>query len=239
MTNRRSLLKYLLISVPLTVDYALGSHEKFWDVKEPSAWNEKEIEEIATRSPWAKQAMIESRTYVGPDTRMAGIESGGGPRRGTGGDGGMMGGSPAGGNYPAGPQLHVRVRWESALPISAALKIAAPAEAARFYVISLSGLPLRSRSGQADTTASRRAGIEQAFQEVTSLIGKNKEAKKPDRVELVEDDGVSFLRFLFAREPHPITAEDKEITLVSAYSGLTIKARFSLRDMVYRDQLAL
>jgi len=226
--TRRGIFRLLLLSAPVLQRLAAGSHDRFWNTTDPADWNEKEISEILTHSPWTRDALGESRAYLGPDTGMTGIEDGGGPRRGAGAGNGMP-------TAAVGPHLHVRVRWESAAPVSAALKQSMPAEAAQFYIIIMAGLPLRQRNADDN----RRAGIEEAFKEVTSLQRKGTDPIPPERVELVDESGISYLRFFFPRDPNPITPDDKEVTFVTTYGKISIKARFTPKDMIYRDRLAV
>ena len=74
---------------------------------------------------------------------------------------------------------------------------------------------------------------------VTSLERKGKDPIYPDKVEMARDvDGVNY-KFSFPRAGNPITADDKEVTFVSRVGRNTLKAKFTLREMNYKDQLAL
>lgn len=176
-----------------------------------------------------------------------GMGAGGGMSQGGGmGAGGSMGQGTAGGisteardagmprdSMPPKPQFDVVVRWESAAPVAAALKKPLP-DAAKFYILSMSGLPLRQANSRVPE-ADRRAGIEEAFKQASSLQRKGEDPILPDRVELIDQT----LRFSFARDSHPITAGDKEVIFATAFGRASIKAKFSPKDMTYRDQLAI
>jgi hypothetical protein len=140
------------------------------------------------------------------------------------------------GGMASRPQYRILVRWESALPVAAALKKPLPADASQAYTVSMTGVDLPRQSSNPET---RRIGIEGGFKETTSLQRKSHDPISPQRVELVEQAGTSTLRFTFPHDPHPIAAEDKEVLFVSSIGRLTIRAKFSLKDMTYRSQLAL
>src|SRR5262249_26836005 len=39
---------------------------EFWDTKQPGDWTEDELKRLTSRSPWAKEASIDSKAAVGP-----------------------------------------------------------------------------------------------------------------------------------------------------------------------------
>jgi len=137
---------------------------QFWNERPASDWSEKEIEQLLSRSPWAKDAEAQFKMPGGDGPQSGGPGGGGGGMggpRGGGGGGGMggppgggggggMGGPPGGGmggpggGGPGGgmPQMKATVRWESAAPIVEARKTQPDPEAAENYIVSVSGLPL-------------------------------------------------------------------------------------------------
>lgn len=156
-----------------------------------------------------------------------------------GGRGSEMGGDST-------PDIHALVRWESAVPVSAALKKGPPAEAAQFYIVSVSGLPFRQpNSGDPNPhsddsdNGDRREQMEQRMKQSTSLERKGKDPIFPDRAELTQDVDGSTWRFSFPRTGNPITPEDKEIMFVSRIGRASLKAKFPLKEMTYKNQLAL
>ena len=52
-------------------------------------------------------------------------------------------------------------------------------------------------------------------------------------------DHETGIMFLFSRDDHPIKRDDKEVTFQTKLGPLQLKARFVLKDMLYRDQLEL
>ena len=51
--TRREILMLSLAAVP-----ALGSPGEFWNDKKPEDWSAEEIQEMLTRSPWAKEGSV-------------------------------------------------------------------------------------------------------------------------------------------------------------------------------------
>jgi len=130
----------------------------FWETKPSSDWNSEEVDKMITRSPWAKDASINSGNRMGNPGNSGGGRSRGGlgfPGGGIGFPGGGGGGYPGGGGgypgggggYPSGggggyhsgggrggsgnggqPLIHATVRWESAPPVQDALHLHADDE---------------------------------------------------------------------------------------------------------------
>lgn len=151
--------------------FAAGSD--FWNKKKPEDWSSDEIEQLITKSPWAKEVTAEFNASAGggrggrmggPGGGMGTPPIGGGgmgiPPIGGGGmgippigGGGMgtppIGGGGRGGSRPGGMERpKVTVRWESAKPIREALKAPLPDSLADRYVISVNGLPMMRGRGR-------------------------------------------------------------------------------------------
>jgi hypothetical protein len=169
---------------------------------------------------------------------MGGMGGGMGGGRGMGGGG--MGQDGNGGGWGGGgsQNVHALVRWESALPVTAAEKKTAPAEAGQAYIISVSGLPNRPNNSadEDDDRAERMSGM---IKQYTSLERKGKDSISPDHADFTEDVDGGIWRFAFPRSGNPITVEDKEVTFTTRVGRNTLKAKFSLKDMMYKDQLSL
>ena len=259
MITRRSLIKIAAV-LPFAPSTFSWSKDEFWNSNDPSQWTEKETTQLLTHSPWAKQTSLESQSNA-----MGFPESGGMGGGGMGGRGGMGGGGRGGGGMGGGgglggggggmgggrgrqsggsmPDVHAIVRWESAMPVVAAEKKSALPEAAQAYLISLSGLPLRQtalQNGSTDDDSEDRMGrIEDRMKRSTSLERKGKDPISPDHVQYSETvDGDTFL-FSFPRSGNAITPEDKEVTFIAHYNRGTLKVKFNLKEMTYKDQLAL
>jgi len=142
---------------------------QFWNERPASEWSETDIEQLLSRSPWAKVAEAQFKMPGGDGLQSEGPGGGGGGMGGPpgGGGGGGMGGPPGGGGGGGGmggppgggrgggmggpggggpgggmPQMKATVRWESAAPVVEARKKQPDSEAAEYYIISVSGLPL-------------------------------------------------------------------------------------------------
>jgi hypothetical protein len=252
MLTRRHLLKLAAVAPPLLENAFAWSHDDFWNSKDPAQWTDKETNQMLTHSPWAKQAAIESQ---GNQSRL-GMPGGGGMGRsggGMGGAGGGMGGGRGmgGGGMGQGQDgnsggwggngtqnFHALVRWESALPVTAAEKKTASADAAQAYIISVSGLPARQNNStdEDDDRAARMSGVIKRY---TSLERKGKDPIEPDHADFTEDVDGGTWRFSFPRSGNPITVEDKDVTFTTKVGRVSLKAKFALKEMMYKDQLAL
>jgi hypothetical protein len=236
MITRRLLIRGTLSSAAATIVFpAKAAKGEFWNDKQPDAWSASEIEKLLSRSPWAKEADV--------DLDLDGFA--GGP---PGGDppGGFPGGGPPGGGFPGGGpmgggQFKPVIRWESAKPIMDARKKGATDDFAKYYVLSLSGTPRNGAPATPfgdDDADPRRPGREQMqanLRQSTQLQIKGKAPLKPERIEPSE----TGIMFLFSRDDHPIKRDDKEVTFQTKLGPLQLKARFVLKNMLYRDQLEL
>ncbi len=180
------------------------------------------------------------------------------------GSGGGYGGGGGGGNYGANggalgrgnrgengvggnsPNIHATVRWESAAPISAAFKKPLPPGAAQAYIISVAGLPNhRSNSNPSGASnfvqsESQSSGDQsERLMHAASLERKGKDPIYPSNLEKTDEDDGAVWHFSFPRAGNPITPDDKEVTFVLQLGRLTLKAKFPLKDMRYKEQLAL
>lgn len=217
----------------------------FWNAKAPSDWSEKESERLLTKSPWAKEVNLPpmSGPYAGSgDANRGGGGRGGGGGMGgggmgSGGGGGAMTGPRAGsgsptameGGVPRGmpPQPKALVRWESAAPVRAAAHSPVPEAAAKYYIISVKGLP--------PTPATM---IEQ-LKQVTELQRNGKDPIHPDDIQIAQKSGQSAAVFLFPRASQPISPDDKEVVFIANVSGVQVKVKFPLKEMMYHGKLEL
>jgi len=130
---------------------------EFWNKKDPSQWTGEEIDQLTTKSPWAKSvtAQYAPGSNNGGYGQQGGQQGGGYPRNGGGmggpsiGIGGIgmgrrggMGGGRPGGGYPQSSNYKGTVRWESAQPILDALKTPLPEAFAKHYAIGVRDIPL-------------------------------------------------------------------------------------------------
>ena len=211
----------------------------FWEEKDFTAWSDKEVEKMLTDSPWSREITIVlsgPRAAADRATR-AGAAAGG---RGGGGGGGGRGGG-AGGVRRA----KVTVSWIRALPVKQALVrsevgIDTPippdgqallSQAEANYVVSVSGLPQRF------VALARNAG---AVVAETELKRKDKEPIVPNDIELFQDDTDRSIQVVFHfPKTDAISLDDNEVEFITKLSGIDVKRKFKLEDMLFGDQLEL
>ncbi len=233
-----------LAAVALTS--AIGFCAEFWNTKAPAEWSAKEVQQILTKSPWAKAATTEfnPRGMRREGGEMRPPEGAPPMGEGQGGPGPGMGG-PGGGGPMGPPEFNASVRWESALPVRDALKEKLPREFEGYYVIAVSGMPemrrpRRQREGEqkADPEQMRKRMMER-MKESTTLVKKGKDPIKPERIETNSQGEASIYLFFFPRGDAPIALDDKELTFTTAFGPMEVKAVFPLKDMIYRGKLEL
>ena len=134
------------------------------------------------------------------------------------------------------------VRWQSAKPMleglgnkESAAKLAKLAEAN--YIILVGGMSLGIRRGPdgSPPDPERIAQLKKKLADATVLKRKGHEPMHPASV---EQAGASLIFFVFPRTD-PIDLDDKDVTFESSTGPLKLKAKFTLKDMMYQGQLAL
>jgi hypothetical protein len=243
--------------------YAFSSD--FWNKKDPSQWSSKEIEELTSKSPWAKEVSAQSSSEQRDDGDMSGPRSRGGggggggmgaPRIGGMGIPGMGGGGMGGGGMGRGrgrggrqaaQSFKATIRWESAKPILEALKTPLPEAFADHYVISVSGLPVNSERHRAtqDQQDENRSSSSQSADDTldhmkafTFLEPKGRDGAQPGIAQRQPSSaGESFL-FGFSKEILALKPDDREVTFSTRVGNSNIKTKFNLKDMIYRGELA-
>ena len=227
---------------------AFGASD-FWNKKEPSEWSGSDIHMLTTRSPWAKEVRIEDRSKAGntyDGSAPVGSNLPGDPNsamRST----GIAGGPPSQASmqrapvpYEIGPgqrdaerrpipsaAVGAVVRWESARPILDATGIPLPTDFRGHYVIGVSGLQI---------APAERPGMLELLKGAASLE-KGKERIQPGLAEYSKDGSTVF--FGFAKELFPLTAADKEVQFEINTGDLRVRAKFEMKEMAYRGELAL
>jgi len=222
-----------------------GDTRRFWNEKEPAEWSEQEVRRLQTDSPWARagsaEVVLEDKhgqetargrkgdrvPIIGPDgkelaTRTEPTE--------------------AAGPGPSGPlpKINVLVRWESAEPLLAATPGQSAADAAKFYVISVSGLmigDLGNASRTAPASSEERDAALERVMRASYLLRVGKEPIPATDIRKAALDGVVSL--YFPRASGPIDAADKEVTFVTKMGLFALKVKFPLKAMQYRGKLAL
>jgi hypothetical protein len=175
----------------------------------------------------------------------------GGPRIGgmgggrMGGPGGMGGGGR--GRRGGGPAQSFQgtVRWESAKPILEAMKAPLPDTFANHYVIGVSGFPMMSGRPRSEDDDNRNSSAQASedrldnLKSLTFLKPKDKEGEQPGLVLQQPSAGGGTYLFGFSKEMLPLTAADKEVTFTTRIGRLDVKAKFNLKEMLYRGDLAV
>lgn len=133
---------------------------EFWDKKDPSQWTGEEIDQLTTKSPWAKSVNAQYAPGDHGDQRGGGGYPGGSrtpnsyPPPWGGGGGGVGIGFPRRGGMgrPGGASQSSNfkgtVRWESAQPLLDALKTPLPDAFANLYVIGTRDIPYLENNRQ-------------------------------------------------------------------------------------------
>jgi hypothetical protein len=219
----------------------LAFSSDFWNKKEPSEWTHEEIQQITSKSPWAKEVTASAAAEGGGMGQRGGMGGGGGW-----GGGGMGGGRHGGGGRPgAGAQsFKGTVRWESAKPIVDALKNEIPKEFADHYVISVSGFPLggggrRQQQSQDEDGSQSSQDTLDRLKQVTFLEPKGRRDAQPGIVKQPVSGSYGTVWFGFNKDFLNLKAEDKEASFTTQFGRLTIKVKYNLKDMLYRGELAV
>jgi hypothetical protein len=247
--TRRDVIR-MTLGVPLTIAaspaWAFATKE-FWDSKPAAEWSPDEIKELTTKSPWAREAIVSYNG--GPGGALAG-RGGGTVAGGYGGGGRMRGGRTTGGLPPSatigsGEGFKAVARWESALPVREAINPRAPGpELPEFYVIALIG-DLPSMGRQVSPSGDDQEEEIQYERRLEMLRQYTKLEKKGDPIFLAKAESTpaksafgSGTLFYFPRTDS-ILPDDKQVTFVTKIGPYEAKAKFSIRDMLYRGKLAL
>lgn len=213
------------LAIPGVMCSWAAAAKEFWDEKFPEDWSKDEINRLLNNSPWAQKAAINFN---------------GGP----GGAGGYLYGgaiSPgdrvqyegAGAAKNEGGAYHAVVIWESAKPVCDAQK-STPDGAKDFYIIGLLGnFPDAAKPGPDEATSAEEQRVEM-LRTYTKLERKGDSPIYLDHIQ-PQKDGEWFY---FSRL-EPLKMSNKEITFSTKLGPLEIKAKFPLKDMMYRGKLAL
>lgn len=214
ITRRNALIAAL--GIPSLAQLQAASDE-FWNKKNPQDWTPEEVKEMLNASPWAKPASI---SYNNKARDIFDIPYGGAVT-------GTSHNEPPSKTADAG--FHGVVRWESANTIRAVAKGNAGDDIAHFYILALIGdFPSAGSSG------GESEGRQQMLREFTKLERKGDSPIYLDHVEPLARGTL----FFFSRI-EPIRLSNKEITFTTKMGPLEIKAKFPLKEMMYRGKLDL
>jgi hypothetical protein len=196
----------------------LFAASQFWNRKDPDVWTSDEVIELATKSPWAVVARVlpnPGRDRGGFDPTIPDLASG---------NAGGRSGNNRLGDVPVIPVDAVTVVWESAQPLKEALKTAFPRDFANHYVIGVHELP---------TAEGRQKVNLETMTAHLEVRGKG----SIDSGGILPSRNVTL--FAFAKELLPLSATDKEAVFMLETNQYSIRARFSLKEMIYRGKLAV
>jgi hypothetical protein len=221
MTRRQAILAGLGFPTALAAlpAWAFDSKE-FWKEKMPSEWTEGEIQQLLSKSPWAKEGSIHDTGQRGP------LSSSRPPAR-RGGRGGSQAGSGASTSVPF--QWKATVRWESALPVRAALNRGDPGETPTDYVLNVLGEVPAIDTTSSDADLKDHTKLEHSGDSI-----KLSRAGPAPKNSLSPDGTLFYFSRLLALRP-----EDKEVSFSTKLGPLEIKCKFALKDMFYRGNLEL
>lgn len=212
------------------------SPREFWNDKKPSEWTDDERQELLTKSPWAREAEVK---YNGGPGGIGAPRSSGSMNRRT--MGGGVGRTP--GTIPdtsAGTQGHYKatVRWDSSLPVREAFHNQSKDDPAANYILCVSGdLPMLGRRSNDEAESEYQQRLDM-LKQYTKL------EKKGDIIYLTKigyqsgAPAVSGTLFYFERNDL-IRVDDKQVTFVTKLGPLDVKAKFTLREMLYLGKLEL
>jgi hypothetical protein len=264
--TRRGILLFAAAGTSGSLLSLYAGESDFWNKKDPSLWSADEVDRLITKSPWAKEITASAPpSGNGSDRTGAGRSGGAGSGRGglsvpgiggiglpgAGRGGGGMGGGrrngPTAGN--GGTTYKGVVRWESAKPVVEAMKTPLAGEFSNHYVISVSGIPVSSLNLQnseetdADSRARQREreGVLDRIKSLTYLEPKGAASAQPGIVEETPF-GVGETRtvlFGFSKTLLQLSLDDKEIVFTTQMGTTQVKAKFTLKEMMYHNELAV
>jgi hypothetical protein len=223
MVTRRSAMVAAMGLPAAIATLGADAAKEFWDEKFPESWTAAEAQRIMNDSPWAQNTTVKFN----------------------GGPGGSVGFSRSGYYSPADQvkysgsgaatspgTFHALIRWASAKAVCDAGK-GTPDGASQFYMISLTGdFPDGTKPSDAEsvTAAQDRAEMLRSY---TKLDRKGGPIYLDHIQPITGGDMYYFSRM------EPIVPANKEITFTTKMGPLEFKARFVLKDMLYRGKLEL
>lgn len=143
------------------------------------------------------------------------------------------------------PSIKGTVRWESAKPIMEALRTDKfPQGFADHYVISVCSIPLnpgqRAQYQNEDDDSMQKSQQEMLdrIKAQTYLSPKDKRDAQPGIV-IQQGSIYGNVLFGFSKDVLALKVEDKEVVFSTIFGRSPIKAKFNLKDMLYRGELAV
>jgi hypothetical protein len=226
MTRRSAILIGLGLPGLAAIPARAFSPKEFWDEKQPADWTKDEVQELLTKSPWARDAIVSYNSGPGNVGRT------GMTRRGS-----VVnvpgGGIPSGGTSVGQERFKAIVRWETALPIRLASHSKSTDDPAANYILNLIGdVPMLG--------AHRDEDGNQVEQRTEMLKEYTRLDRKHDPIFLgkVVFPSPAETLFYFPRLD-PIFPDDRTVTFTTKLGPIEVKARFTLKEMTYQGKLEL
>jgi hypothetical protein len=229
MTRRSAILIGIGFPAGLATVPAWGASPKeFWDEKKPEDWTKDEIQELLTKSPWAREASIDYNNGPGNEDRLSPYD----PKAANGVSRRTRGAIPTR-NGEVDQKYKAVVRWETALPIRLASHSTSKEDPLANYVLGVTGdLPLLGMHVDEDDT--QRQQRSEMLKEYSRLERKN----DPIYLDKVVFQSASETLFYFSRQD-PIFPEDKQVTFTTKLGPIEVKAKFILKEMRFQGKLEL
>lgn len=222
--TRREILVLAMAAVP-----ALSSPAgEFWNEKKPEDWTDDEVQEMLTRSPWAKEGAVS--VFGGAGGSLLN-RNGAMNRSGTMTSTGRQRTSTTQSSSGDAPDLRYKaiVRWQSALPIREALKEKSMAAAEESYIIAVVG-DLAMADPDADE-AQRESRLDM-MKQYTKL------ERHGGPIPLANIEPVKKLGTLFYF-PRAEAIKDGQVTFSTKMGPVEVKCKFTVKEMMYHGKLEL
>jgi hypothetical protein len=222
--TRREILMLSLAAVP-----ALSSPaSEFWNDKKAEDWTDAEIQEMLTRSPWAKEGAVS--VFGGAGGSLLN-RNGAMNRSGNMSSSGRQRTSTTQTQSGDAPDLRYRaiVRWQSALPIREALKQKSVPGMTDNYVLAVVG-DLAMADPDADE-AQKESRLDMMKQ--YTKLDRHGGAIPLANIEPVPKMGTLFY---FSRA-EPI--KDGQVTFTTKMGPIEVKCKFPVKEMMYHGKLEL
>jgi hypothetical protein len=223
--TRREIMMLPLVAMP----HLLASPAaEFWNDKKPADWTDDEVQEMLTRSPWAKEASVS--VFGGTGGTLLN-RNGAMNRNGVSTNTGRQRNANQTTQSGDAPDLRYKaiLRWESALPIREALKKKPEEANADFYILALVG-DLALADPDADE-AQRESRLDMMKQ--YTRLEWHGGAIPLSNVEPVKKVGTLFY---FSRA-EPIM--DGQVTFTTKMGPVEVKCRFTVKEMTMHRKLEL
>jgi hypothetical protein len=222
--TRREILMLSLAAVPALAFPA----SEFWNDKKPEDWTEEEIQEILTRSPWAKEGAVS--VFGGAGGSLIN-RNGAMNRSGTMSSSGRQRSGAQ--TTQLGDAVDLRykaiVRWQSALPVREALKEKETVGLADSYIIAVVG-DLAMADPDADD-AQRESRLDMMKQ--YTKLERHGGALPLMNIEPVKKVGTLF----YFPRAEPI--KDGQVTFSTKMGPVEVKCKFTVKEMMYHGKLEL